>query len=554
MKSRVFFLLAIFAVAFFLRFYKLGEVPNGLYQDETAIGYNAYSILETGKDERGQSLPLYFKSFGDYKLPIYIYTTVVSEKLFGVSEFAVRFPSAIFGLATVIVFFFFLRALSKNEPLSRVATLLLAISPWHLHYSRATFEVSISLFLFVMGGLLLQKALTEKTKGLFLAGAVCFILSLYSYNLTRLLAPLLFLLFTFFYRNKVGQVGRGELFLTAIVAITSLFPFLATLTQSGGVASASGTLLFSSKAISAQLLELRSYLFDLPPTFTKLFFNIPTLTLWQYLLHVASYLSIPFLFITGSMHGNHGIGNVGQFYLFELPLVAVGMTLAIREKTSWVRLFLFWAALVILTAALTRETPHATRSFFLVVPLEVFSAIGALTVWTRFRQRMIVIAMVAIFVVYNLIYYFTSYYVRFPVLYAKAWREQDKTLSLYLKDNEQKYDKIIFDNQAGFVYTSLLFYQKIEPRQFQKAAVYSPDDAEGFSSLVSFGRYQFKDVEGSDFKLKNTLVITTEMKAKEATTKKVFSYPRRPVVISVKEKIVQYPTEDVAYVVLETEK
>lgn len=555
-KIYIFLLVLVFSVGFFLRFYKIGEVPNGLYQDETAIGYNAYSIFGTGKDEHGQSFPLYFKSFGDYKLPVYIYATSLSVNFFGLNEFAVRFPSALFGFLTLIVFYFFVKEITAKKNLAFAATALLAINPWHLHYSRATFEVSIVLFLILLGGLFLHKAFTNKTKGLVLAGTVCFIVSLYSYNLTRLLAPLIFLLFIFLYRNGLRQIRRGEVILTAVVAIISLFPFLTTLTQSGGVSSAGGTLIFSSKTVEAQLLELRSYFINLPPVFTKLFFNIPTLTLWQYILHTASYFSVPFLFISGSSHGNHGIGNVGQFYLFELPLIIIGAVAAVREKTAWTRLFLFWSALVILTAALTREAPHATRSFFLLVPLTVFSAVGILTVWSWIQRRTILIFIAAIFVVYNLIFYLISYYVRFPVLYAKEWRAQDKALSLYLKENEQKYDKIIFDKEAGFIYTSLLFYQKVEPSQFQKTAVYSPDDSEGFSSLESFGKYEFREINWTaDVKQKNTLIVASnDKKPNDILPKKIFYYPTRPVVLSIKEKIAQYPTEEAAYVVFETEK
>ena len=155
-KYIVLLLLFIFLLAAFLRFYKLGSIPYGFYQDESAIGYNALSILETGKDEYGKSFPLYFKSFGDYKLPIYIYATVGTVALFGLNEFAVRFPSAFFGFLTVIVFYFFVNELTKNKKLSLIATFLLAINPWHLHYNRATFEVSICLFLFVLGTYLAQ--------------------------------------------------------------------------------------------------------------------------------------------------------------------------------------------------------------------------------------------------------------------------------------------------------------------------------------------------------------------------------------------------------------
>jgi len=80
-KYHLVILIFVFILAFLLRFYNLDKIPNGLYQDETAIGYNAYSILETGKDEYGKSLPLYFKSFGDQKLPVYIYAAVISVKI-----------------------------------------------------------------------------------------------------------------------------------------------------------------------------------------------------------------------------------------------------------------------------------------------------------------------------------------------------------------------------------------------------------------------------------------------------------------------------------------
>src|SRR3989344_4938577 len=104
MKIKRLYLIAfilITALAFLLRFWRLGEIPNGLYQDETAIGYNAYSIIQTGRDEYGKSLPLYFKSFGDYKLPVYIYATVPSILMLGLTELAVRAPSALFGSLSV---------------------------------------------------------------------------------------------------------------------------------------------------------------------------------------------------------------------------------------------------------------------------------------------------------------------------------------------------------------------------------------------------------------------------------------------------------------------
>ena len=194
-------LFVVFFIAFFTRFYTLGEVPSGLAQDETSIGYNAYSILKTGKDEYGIFYPLYFKAFGEYKLPVYIYLTVLSVKLFDVTAFSVRFPSALLGFLTVIVFYFFVKRINKeNKYLALIATGLLAVNPWHLHFSRGAFEVTVALFFIVTGTFLFYEALRSEKRRVFLLGSVfCFIVSLYTYNIARLFSPLF--LFSLFFLN-----------------------------------------------------------------------------------------------------------------------------------------------------------------------------------------------------------------------------------------------------------------------------------------------------------------------------------------------------------------
>ena len=85
-KSPTFCLILILCLAAFLRFSALDRVPPSLNWDETAIAYNAYSILQTGKDEWGKSWPLLgFESFGEYKLPVFIYATIPGVGLFGLT-------------------------------------------------------------------------------------------------------------------------------------------------------------------------------------------------------------------------------------------------------------------------------------------------------------------------------------------------------------------------------------------------------------------------------------------------------------------------------------
>lgn len=564
MKPKFFFILfgLILIVAFVLRLYRLNTIPSGLYQDETAIGYNAYSILMTGRDEHGVKFPLYFKSFGDYKLPVYIYTTVLPIKLFGLTPFAVRLPSAVFGFLTIPVVYLLVHQLSKNRTLALITMTLVALNPWHIHYNRATFEVSMSLFFFTFGSLLLLRAHTKKTTGYFLTGSLFFVLSLYSYNLTRLLAPVLYILTLFYCRLLNEKPKRNELFVTAIICVLLLVPFVVSWAGPGGVRSSSGTLLFSSAAVQAPILEFRSYMADSPVIIRKFIFNNATLMIWQFVQHAVSYISVPFFFLTGSSHGNHGIGNTGQFYLVELPFFLLGIWSLLKEKARWGTLLSFWAAATVLIASLTREAPHATRSFFLIFPVECIVAYGILSLASSVTRPKIThlrftgLAVIVLFTLFNIAYYLSSYFVRFPTYYAKSWRFQDIELSKFVREHESRYEKIIFDTKAGFMYTSLLYYNQIDPKLLQDTSVWSPDDSEGFSSLVSFDKYEFRDIDWTDdLKRPRTLIITTaDQKPQAVAPLAAFYYPMRPVVFSVKQEIINYPIQDISYVAVQTQQ
>src|SRR3990167_10549491 len=148
MTKKIFW--AILVLAFILRFYKLGEIPLSLDWDENSNAYNAYSILKTGRDEYGNFLPITNRSFDDYKPPLYMYLDIPAVAFFGLTPFAARLPSAVFGFLTIPLIYLLAKwtfqantkqkmlivsgQLSniKGETIALVAMFLLAISPWHI--------------------------------------------------------------------------------------------------------------------------------------------------------------------------------------------------------------------------------------------------------------------------------------------------------------------------------------------------------------------------------------------------------------------------------------
>jgi 4-amino-4-deoxy-L-arabinose transferase-like glycosyltransferase len=108
-QLQVLSLVIVFVLAIIIRFTQLTQIPSTLNRDEAALAYNAYLLMKTGRDEWNRSWPVSLESFGDYKLPGYPFLLLGSFRLFGVNDFAVRFPSAVAGVLLVGVAYLFCR-------------------------------------------------------------------------------------------------------------------------------------------------------------------------------------------------------------------------------------------------------------------------------------------------------------------------------------------------------------------------------------------------------------------------------------------------------------
>ena len=80
---------------------------------------------------------MWFKAFGEYKLPVYIYLTTLAELFIGANALAVRLPSVVLGTLTVGLITLLVDQLTQNKKLALLTGLLLAILPMSLHFSRA---------------------------------------------------------------------------------------------------------------------------------------------------------------------------------------------------------------------------------------------------------------------------------------------------------------------------------------------------------------------------------------------------------------------------------
>jgi len=564
LKKNIFniLLIVVFTLGFFLRFYHLSSVPNGLYPDETAIGYNAYSILLTGKDEYGVHLPLYFRSFDDYKMPVYIYATVITEKLFGVNAFAVRFPSALMGSQSVIALFVVMYLLTKKKWLALLSALTLALNPWHLFFSRAGYEVNVATAFVLFGLLFFILAIQKKKKFLFfILSILFFILAVYTYNVTRLISPVIFAGLCLYYYKDLKNYPLKKSFSLLIIFGLGMLPFVISfiLLQSQPGFAAHDDALLIGKVARTDYILTRSYFGSLPAIIQKFMFNYVFLVGFAYLKNLASFFSSSFFFITGADRPNENIGgNLSMFYYYDLPFIVLGAYYILKNKIKTLYPFILWFLVIYFVGSIIKSVPNGTRTYIVVIPLTVFASYGlyegtkiVYKLKNELLKKLIFIFSGAI-ILYSICFYLISYFVRFPIELAQDWRSEDLKTVEYIQSIEKKYDKIVFDDSAGFYYTSLLFYGKIDPTYHQQNAKYSLHGL--VNGVDKDGKYEFRKVDWSkDLEDKNTLFITGKNDVQiESRTINIFFYPTRPVAIFYDRQIVPYTTTDIAYILVST--
>lgn len=261
-----------------------GQLPSGLNRDEAALGYNAYSLLKTGKDEWGKSYPVSITSFGDQKLPGYIYTLIPFVAVFGLETWVVRLPSLLAGLAIILgmglIASSVARALKLSEKsqlsLSLITMLLIAISPWQMHFSRVAYETHLAMAFFVLGLASFLSALTspknkQQRLPLIITG-VFFALAMLTYHSYQIFVPLFVLLSLLIFKKKIftlDKTGLGVAILSGLLAIFLLFQ--------GGVMKANqiksiGTSPFSQQSLLLSAVEYRETN-QFPLVLNKLLFN-----------------------------------------------------------------------------------------------------------------------------------------------------------------------------------------------------------------------------------------------------------------------------------------
>jgi 4-amino-4-deoxy-L-arabinose transferase-like glycosyltransferase len=497
LEKRVIF---IFILAIVLRFWNLAGNPPALYWDEASLGYNAYAIATTGRDEHGEFLPLTrFIAYGDYKPPGYIYATVPFIWIFGLNEFSVRFVSALSGSLTVLITYYLVKLLFSQEKLFLnfkffkfdvpiISMALLAVSPWHLQFSRGAFEANLATFFSVLGIWLFY--LSKNKIICIFASVFSFVLSIYTFNTHRVFLPFLILFLLII--NFRFVIQRWIHFLLALIlAILLLFPLYPFLN------SREGQLRFEEVTFLNDLepVEIANQRIDRENNnfIANLMHNRRVQFTKEFFKHLFDHLTANFLFFHGDVNPRLGTQENGTLYLIDMPLILLGLFWLSEKNRKLLLLLLGWFVLGILPASLARETPHALRTLNVLPVPQIIISIGFIyLIKLSSKISYLKYAIIAAYLI-SVVSYLHTYHSHYAYEFAASWQYGYKELVEFVVSREKDYDKIFITQSYGRPYIYFLFYEKYSPTEYLRTR-----DAErdwfGFWSVSGFGKYRFGDI------------------------------------------------------------
>jgi 4-amino-4-deoxy-L-arabinose transferase-like glycosyltransferase len=481
--------LALFLVVCALHFWRLGGEPQGFHADEASIAYNAYSILQTGADEYGTRWPLFFRSFDTYVDPVDVYATVPFVWAFGLHQWNARLPVALFYLLAGVAFFILLRVWRMGPWFALGGAFVLSIVPWLFPSGRV---VSLAAHFAGLCGLiaglaLADSALRRQSTGQAVLAGVVWAFTFYTHQSIYAVVVLL-------------AVGCGIVlwrpllrrWKTVVVMLVAAF-------------IASAPMLISSlrfeKAPLARFQALGVFRDGDPLKDVAI----------KVANHYLDYFSVPFLFLSGDNEPRHHTGRCGELYWCLAPLILAGVYIAIRYWRRQPRYRVILVGLLVspISAVLTVDRSHSTRSLYAVLFWLLLAVIGARALWRHRRvgRKLLLLAVVVGLAESSLYFvdYFGSYQSRIRSLFGTDLTKSIQYSFDHVESNQLLYvsatiggPNYLWLNRdlKPFFYVYFLFYGRIDPATYQRG---------GFSQTIV--RPYLERIDGSGLLLRCNLYL-----------------------------------------------
>ncbi len=483
-------LLVIILIAFFLRIFNITTNPPGVHADEADSGYNAYSILKTGKDFYGNFLPIQITGFAEnFRTPLSTYLTIPFVAILGLSILSIRLPAVVFGVVFVVSVFYLVRKMF-SEKTALIAAALSAVNPWAVHVSRAYADHILALDFFLLGIIIFLHSRNNIKK--YIVGGIILSLSFFSYHAPKIFLPLF--LPTFLIIERITHKVNARYIIAFSVVVAGFFVCVLSLSLFSKGAAELNVVSVINRDTAKKIIDKERRVTTAPLQISGYFHNKYLVYSKEILRNMGRMLSFNYLYLDGERNLTASVGDRGLFFPIELPFLLIGLFALFVKNKKLGTLFILWILFAVTPGAITRNEMYTYRNIFLLPAILILTSIGLSAVFTR-NKRFIVVLIAGGFLISFMAYYF-HYFYDYPV-YSRAWwaAEQKDALS-YVINNQNKYDHIYIQggNDWPLLYA---FYSKIDPVYFQHSIRNSV--MQNQRKLVTIGKVEF-----SNFKILDT--------------------------------------------------
>ncbi len=490
----------IFILALFLRFWHLTSLPSGFHVDEVKVGWNAYSLFKTGRDDWWHAFPLHYDTFGDQRPTGLFYASVPAIAAFGLNEFAVRFTPAIFGALAVLSVFFLTKQITGNNSAASLSALMLAISPWHITLSRATSEGIVATTLILLAMLFQIRALSKKQFAPTLISLLFYLSSYFFYHTSRLLIPLfVFAIIIYFRKIRISSL--------LLLGCTSLLTVVLALSPAarGRLSQVS---IFSDQSIKIELDRLPFEEGDNHIFVARALHNKIVLYASRFFNEYSQYISGKFLLsFQEAKPSRYQTATKGLLLYSEFVLLGIGLISVARKKFPSLPVLLL--LLSPLPAALTTEdAPNLHRSLVMSPFISMIAGFGLLHI-LRIRRRLFAITVLILAV--ELFHYSHLYIVHNPVRDALTLPRNVGATELITAIGRlsPQYTNIYLTNRPDHLYPWFAFLTGKDPRQFNPLLSFGKSRDWTYTNLV-FSQFRCPSSFVQDHNLQHTLAVDAE--------------------------------------------
>jgi len=514
--SKIWPLAAVLFIAVILRLWKISEVPVSLFGDELDVGYQAHSILKTGRDYSGNFLPLHFQSLAEWRTPLYIYSSVPTVALFGISPLGVRLPAAIFGILGVWAIYLLSNELVRkkfgilrrhrrwNLEFGILPAFLLAVSPWHIQYSRAGFEATEVLAFLLFGLYFFFKA--QDLPRYFWVSIALLTFTPWIYSTAKLFTPFLFVFLFFMWRKEIVKFPKRDLVKALIAGIVVGLPIAFSTFLAGGTQRAGHLSIFTDPTTANEIAVARELdakargnegIGINPQASDRFFHNKVFFWTGRVIKNYLQTVSSEFLFIEGDPNLRHSTKGVGQFYYIEAVFLILGIILFFSNAEKKIKLFIaFWLVFGILPAAVTRDGGnHATRTIIVLPALIFLICLGWSKTLTFLKVKWsgkILIGALLGFWLLEFVFYQHTFWIHNPRDSERWWHYGFGEAIQSIKEVEKSYDRIIISMAGEPAWIFFAGFYQYPPEVWQKNAplrndVYLP----GFGKISHIDKFYF---------------------------------------------------------------